>query len=147
MKCNYSNIYSTQMLINVYLSGHLTIIEPTSRVWLAVCVCGNRLIERLMSLSPNSQVMFASAFSWISDFFVFLAFIVFKLRPLCFEYMNMHAMNMWLTDASGRWLWGTDFAPTASTNLGGVTAGQVRHNISNVGGVTTGQVWHNSSSK
>ena len=28
---------------------------------LAVCACGNRLIERLMS--PKSQVMFASAFS------------------------------------------------------------------------------------
>ena len=33
------------------------------------CVCGNRLLERLMSPSPNSQVMFASAFSCIDDFF------------------------------------------------------------------------------
>ena len=56
--------------------------------------------------------------------------------------MNMHAMNMWLTDASGRWL---DFAPMASQQWWGVTAGQVRHNSSNVGGVTAGQVRHNSS--
>ena len=32
-----------------------------------------------------------------------------------------------------------------SSNVGGVTAGQVRHNSSNVGGVTAGQVRHNSS--
>ena len=31
-------------------------------------------------------------------------------------------------------------------NVGGVTAGQARHNSSNVGGVTAGQVRHNSSS-
>ena len=42
------------------------------------CVCGNQLPERLMSPSQKSQVMFASAFSRIDDFFVFLAFIVFK---------------------------------------------------------------------
>ena len=44
---------------------YLTIIELT--MWLAgwPCVCGNRLLERLMSPSPSpkSQVMFASAFS------------------------------------------------------------------------------------
>ena len=40
-------------------------------VWPCVClvvcpfgrVCGNQLLERLMSPSPKSQVMFASAFS------------------------------------------------------------------------------------
>ena len=48
--------------------------------------------------------MFAPTFSWIGDFFVFLVFIVFMLRPLCWIslYMNMHAMN-W---CSWRWLWG-----------------------------------------
>ena len=30
-------------------------------------MCVNRLLERLMSPSPKSQVMFASAFSWIGD--------------------------------------------------------------------------------
>ena len=35
----------------------------------AVWPCGNRLLERLMSPSPKSQVMFASAFSWIGDLF------------------------------------------------------------------------------
>ena len=43
-----------------------------------------------MSPSPKSQVMFASAFSWIGDFFVFLAFIVFKLRPLFTRRVHMH---------------------------------------------------------
>ena len=37
---------------------------------------------------------------------------------------------------------GLDFSPTT---VGGVTAGQARHNSSNVGGVTAGQVRHNSS--
>ena len=32
-------------------------------------VCGNRLPKRLLSPSPKSQVMFASVFSWIGDFF------------------------------------------------------------------------------
>ena len=32
-------------------------------------VCGNRFLQRLMSPSPESQVMFASAFSCIGDFF------------------------------------------------------------------------------
>ena len=47
-----------------YMSGHLPIIE------LAMCVCmyvshvlDRKLLERLMSPSPKSQVMFASAFS------------------------------------------------------------------------------------
>ena len=31
------------------------------------------------------------------------------------------------------------------SNVGGVTAGQARHNSSNVGGVTAGQLGHNSS--
>ena len=53
---------------------------------LSACACVNRLLERLMSPSPKSQVMFASAFSWIGDFYVFLAFIVCKLRPLCWIY-------------------------------------------------------------
>ena len=42
-------------------------------------VLDRKLLERLMSPSPKSQVMFASAFSWIGDFFEFLGFILFKL--------------------------------------------------------------------
>ena len=34
-----------------------------------VHVLDRKLLERLMSPSPKSQVMFASAFSWIGDFF------------------------------------------------------------------------------
>ena len=39
--------------------------------------------------------MFASAFSWISDFFVFLAFIVFTFRPLftCRVHMHLQLRN------------------------------------------------------
>ena len=59
----------------------------------AVRVYGNRLLKRLMWLSPKSQVMFASAFSWIGDLVVFLAFIFFMLLPLCWIYMNMHAIR------------------------------------------------------
>ena len=42
-----------------------------------VHVLDRKLLERLMS--PKSQVMFASAFSWIGDFFEFLGFLFFKL--------------------------------------------------------------------
>ena len=55
----------------------------------------------------------------------------------------MHAMNMRLTDAATVVV-GADWT-LHPTMLGGVTAGQARHNISNVGGVTAGQVGHNSS--
>ena len=48
-----------------------------------------------------------------------------------------------------RWLWGADWTLHLwhhySSNVGAVTAGQVKHNSSNVGGVTAGQVKHNSS--
>ena len=42
-------------------------------------VVDRKLLERLMSPSPKSQVMFESAFSWIGDFFEFLGLIFFKL--------------------------------------------------------------------
>ena len=60
--------------------------------------------------------------------------------------MNMHAMNMWLTDAATVVV-GADWTlyPWSHNNVVGVTAGQARHNSSNVGGVTAGQVGHNSS--
>ena len=48
--------------------------------------------------------------------------------------MNMHAMNMWLTDAAdGGCGGGLDFAPMASQLklCGGITAGQVRHKSRN----------------
>ena len=56
----------------------------------AVRACGSvldrKLLERLMSPSPKSQVMFASAFSWIGDLFFsleFLGLIFFKLWRVC----------------------------------------------------------------
>ena len=54
--------------------------------------------------------------------------------------MNMHAMNMWLTDAAtvvggGG---GLDFSPMAPQHCWGVTAGQARDNSSNVEDVTAG---------
>ena len=60
--------------------------------------------------------------------------------------MKMHAMDMWLTDATTVVV-GADWTlhPWRYNNVGGVTAGQARHNSSNVGGVTTVQVGHNSS--
>ena len=61
--------------------------------------------------------------------------------------MNMHAVNMWLTDAATV-VAGADCSllhPWRHNNVGGVTAGQTRHNSSNVGSVTAGQVGHNSS--
>ena len=35
--------------------------------------------------------------------------------------------------------------PLRHTNVGGVTAGQAKQNLSNVGGITAGQMGHNSS--
>ena len=60
--------------------------------------------------------------------------------------MNMHAMTMWLTDAATVVV-GADLTlnPWRHNNVGGVNAGQARHNSSNVGGVTAGQGRHNSS--
>ena len=45
-----------------------------------------------MSPSPKSQVMFASAFSWIGDFFVFLGFILFYATAT-FYTPGTHALN------------------------------------------------------
>ena len=58
----------------------------------------------------------------------------------------MHAMNMWLTDAATV-IVGADWTlhPWRHNNVGGVTAGQARHNSIIVGGVTASQVGHNSS--
>ena len=58
--CIYRLIYAL-----LYEVVYLTIIE------LMMWPCGNRLLKRLMSPSQKSEVMFASAFSWIGDFFVF----------------------------------------------------------------------------
>ena len=63
---------------------HLTIIELT--MW--PCVCGNRFIKRLMSPSPKSQVMFASAFSWIGDFFR-----IFGIHSF---YATATLLNIWI---------------------------------------------------
>ena len=48
-------------LVSNYNRANDVAVWPSGR--LAGRVCGNRLIERLMSPSPKSQVMFASAFS------------------------------------------------------------------------------------
>ena len=126
---------------------HLTIIEltmwPSGRVASRVCV--NRLLERLMSPSQKSQVMFASAFSPIGDFFVFLAFIVFNLRPLftCRVHMHLHAHE--LCGAHDRYTRAEpcDWSAGAHgvTTMLGVSL-RVRWDTSNVGGVTAGQVGH-----
>ena len=50
-------------------------------------VCGNRLLTRLMSPSPKSQVTFASAFSWIGDFFVFSHSYIYATATL---------LNIWI---------------------------------------------------
>ena len=59
-------------------------------------VCGNRLLKRLMAPSPKSQVMFASAFSWISDFFR-----IFGIHSF---YATATLLNIWIymqwTDAA-----------------------------------------------
>ena len=55
-------------------------------------VCDNRLLERLMLPSPKLQVMFASAFSWIGDFFVFLPLIFFKITAT-FYAPGTYALN------------------------------------------------------
>ena len=66
---------------------HLTIIElvilPSGRV--AGRVCGNRLLQRMMSPSPKSQVMFASAFSRIGDFFSYFGIHTFYLTANFFN--------------------------------------------------------------
>ena len=65
-------------------------------MWLSVCVCvcGNRLLERLMSLSPKSQVMFVSAFSWISDFFRIFGIHSFQALFTRRVHMNFHAHKL-----------------------------------------------------
>ena len=92
-----------------------------------------------MSPSPKSQVMFASALSWSGDFFSYF-WHSYSLRYGHFvQYINMHAMNMWLTDAATV-IVGADWTlhPWRHNNVGGVTAGQSRHNSIIVGGVTAG---------
>ena len=42
-------------------------------------VVDRKLLERLMSPSPKSQVMFASAFSWIGDFFRIFGIHIFQV--------------------------------------------------------------------
>ena len=78
-------------------------------VWPCGCVCGIRLLKWLISPSPKSQVMFASAFSWIGDFSrIFGIHRCYATATLLNECMNMNAM-IW---CSWRWLWGgLDFAP------------------------------------
>ena len=99
-----------------------------------------------MSPSPKWQVMFASAFSSIGDYFRIFGIHTFYATATFVEYINMHAMNMWLTGAATVVV-GADWTlhPWRHNNVGGVTAGQARHISSNVGGVTVGQAGHNSS--
>ena len=66
-------------------------------VFVAGRVCGNRLLERLMSSSPiscpHSHESVIFSYFWHSYFLRYTHYV---------DYMNMHAINMWLTDASGR---------------------------------------------
>ena len=96
-------------------------------MYVCMYVCGKWLLERLMTPSPKSQVMFASAFSWIGDFLVFLPFIPFTQRPLFTRRVHMH-----LTPAV-----------VASGACGALRLVGGHHN--NVRGVTAGKVGHNSS--
>ena len=60
-------------------------------------VLDRKLLERLMSPSPKSQVMFASAFSWIGDFFELLGFIFFKLWRVWWISLRLWAVaQRWL---------------------------------------------------
>ena len=82
---------------------------------MAVRVCGNQLLERLMSLSPKSQVTCSQA--------------VRRSRAV-------HACGA-LRLVGG--------CTRRHNNVGGVTAGRAPHNSCNVGVVTAVQVGHNSS--
>ena len=57
-------LLSTECVTNFIFVGHLPIIELAMYVCVYVShVLDRKLLERLMSPSPKSQVMFASAFS------------------------------------------------------------------------------------
>ena len=82
--CCYTYIYEY-----LYLFINLTIIELT--MW----PCGNRLLKRRMPPSPKSQVMFASAFLWIGDYFR-----IFGIHSF---YATGTLLNIWIcmrTDAA-----------------------------------------------
>ena len=63
--------------------NYLTKIEIT--MW----PCGNRLLNRLMSPSPKSLVMFASAFSLIGDL-KYASNVLVPLPPMCFNSFFSH---------------------------------------------------------
>ena len=90
-----------------------------------------------MSPSPKLQVMFASAFSWIGDFFRIFGIHFFTQRPLFTRRVHMH-----LTPAGGpqeRHVRSFAIGWRASKQCWGVTAGKPRHNSSNVRGDTAGK--------
>ena len=85
--------------------------------------CHRRQNRRLCS-RPHSCESVIFSYFWHSYFLHYGHFV---------EYMNMHAMNMWLTDAATVVVgegWGADWTlrPWRHNNAGGVTAGQARHN-------------------
>ena len=45
-------------------------------------VLDRKLLERLMSPSPKSQIMFAPAFSWIGDFFRIFGINIFQVMAI-----------------------------------------------------------------
>ena len=116
---------------------YLNIIELTMWPcgWPCVRVCGNLLLERLMSPSPQSQVMFTSYF-WHSYFLSYGYF----LHTGCTYYCGIHELCTraepcnWSVGANG-----------VTTIL--VVSLRARHNTTQVmlGGVTVGQVRHNST--
>ncbi len=66
------------------LSDYLPIIELAMCVYMYVCmyvshVLDSKLLEPVMSPSPKSHVMLASAFSWIGDFFRIFGIHIFQV--------------------------------------------------------------------
>ena len=52
-------------------------------------VLDRKLVERLMSPSPKSQVMFASTFSWIGDFFRIFGIHIFQVSKSALHYTKI----------------------------------------------------------
>ena len=125
---------------------NVTIIELA--IWLSVRVCGNQLLERLMS--PKSQVMFASPFSWSGDFFrifginSFFKFLSTFYTPGAYALTHSQAMQRSRAVHACGALRLVGGCTRRYNNVGGVTAGQAPHNSTNVGVVTASQVGHNS---
>ena len=97
-----------------------------------------------MSPSPKLQVMFASAFSGIGDFFPIFGIHTFYATAT-FYTPGTHALNTCGRRSRVHSARSLVIGRRASQQCGGITAGKARHNSSNVRGATAGKVRHNSS--